>query len=413
MIEAHAMLTRPGAVRAPRARAPVRRRTGRRIARPPRRPFHYDDANELTCKNAPTGGGDAWTYYAYTAFGEELERSGDAVTRFGYQGTAWMRLDSGLYVPPTQLYMPGHGRFTQRNVWPVMRLRYSASLGNTFGRWAAWALQMALARLVSRARRLRLNLYDHLRSSPLRLLEPFSEVTSSNPPIPGMETPPLDSSPTGESGIWDESAEQERTAREEAERERLTQPPGTNLDEWLIPLPKYESKWENEKCYEDRAFLKKLERVDVEPSRTHIKLRAAFEFEPDCAKDPQIHWETCWRLPSGKEGKGVPYRYGPSGSPLANAGNVKGYYAGCGEGKECDIPLRILVDVPNFTFANLRYLSCVGGLWTLQPKVRSENVIYNVHWWGIQTEKKLRKDPKRYYPRSAAERRATYGWGSL
>jgi len=73
----------------------------------------------------------------YNAFGEELQRSGAAVSRFGYQGTAWMRLDSGLYVSPTQFYDPGPGRFIQENPWPCVRLCFWASRGNTLGGWAA------------------------------------------------------------------------------------------------------------------------------------------------------------------------------------------------------------------------------------------------------------------------------------
>ena len=51
----------------------------------------------------------------YAAFGEEISRTGAAATRFGYQGTAWMRKDSGLYVSPTRLYLPTEARLGQKD----------------------------------------------------------------------------------------------------------------------------------------------------------------------------------------------------------------------------------------------------------------------------------------------------------
>jgi RHS repeat-associated protein len=61
----------------------------------------------------------------YDAFGEELRRSGSAVARFGYQGTAWMRHDSGLYVSPTRAYVPGVGRFGQQDLLPGPQNAYA------------------------------------------------------------------------------------------------------------------------------------------------------------------------------------------------------------------------------------------------------------------------------------------------
>jgi hypothetical protein len=61
----------------------------------------------------------------YNAFGEEISRSGSAATRFGYQGTAWMRHDSGLLVSPTRLYVPERGAFSQEDPLPLLLTRGS------------------------------------------------------------------------------------------------------------------------------------------------------------------------------------------------------------------------------------------------------------------------------------------------
>jgi RHS repeat-associated protein len=63
----------------------------------------------------------------YDAFGEELRRSGSAVTRFGYQGTSWMRHNSGLYESRTRLYLPGEGRYQQ--VDPLRAMLATGRLG--------------------------------------------------------------------------------------------------------------------------------------------------------------------------------------------------------------------------------------------------------------------------------------------
>jgi YD repeat-containing protein len=76
----------------------------------------YDSRGSLhDLEDASVGNLDA----EYNAFGEELTRTGNAVTRFGYQGTAWTVMTVGstiVYLSPTRIYFPDCGRFVQRDL---------------------------------------------------------------------------------------------------------------------------------------------------------------------------------------------------------------------------------------------------------------------------------------------------------
>ncbi|MHC4252823.1 MAG: RHS repeat domain-containing protein [Planctomycetota bacterium] len=106
----------------------------------------------------------------YNAFGEELERSGNAVTRFGYQGTAWMRLDSGLYVSPTRLYVPGQGRFGQVDPLKLLVMRRHV------GQWVVLPYGESVMSLGGRdaiGDEGDVKLYAYARGAPAALVDPF------------------------------------------------------------------------------------------------------------------------------------------------------------------------------------------------------------------------------------------------
>jgi RHS repeat-associated protein len=109
----------------------------------------------------------------YDAFGEELRRSGSAVTRFGYQGTSWMRLGSGLLVSRTRTYQPTSGRF-----WQVDLLRVAVAM-RRLGKYACLLYGAPNAQrgpAVRQRLRIRINWYAYLGSSPASVTDALGLV---------------------------------------------------------------------------------------------------------------------------------------------------------------------------------------------------------------------------------------------
>jgi hypothetical protein len=102
----------------------------------------------------------------YSSFGQELLRTGSASSRFGYQGTAWMRSSIDLLISPTRLYLPGVGRFAQREPVPAVATHSRVLKLSSLGRYAISAfleaaLEQAAPSMWWRYRRARES-YPHL-----------------------------------------------------------------------------------------------------------------------------------------------------------------------------------------------------------------------------------------------------------